>query len=436
MLGYCPKPRMARLYGAACYPVRMNFDPRFVESSPLIAGAGLLLAAWLAWFVSGRIVVRVLARLAEASPLHWDDALLQRRVPQRLAWIVPALVVLAGLGYIRGLPDFAGLVVRNVALGWIAVAAAMVFGSLLDAVNDIYMRESPYAQDRPIKGYLQLLQIIIWVVALILVVAALINRSPLVLLTGLGAMTAVLLLVFKDTLLSLVASVQLASNDMLRVGDWIEMASQNADGDVIDISLHTVKVQNWDKTISTIPTHLLISESFRNWRGMTESGGRRIKRSLLLDQTSVRFLDHEERQRLRRIALIDGYLDAQREELEDYNAKLQAAGKDPVNNRRATNLGTFRAYVNAYLRSHPGVNQDMTLLVRQQDPTAHGLPLEVYCFSADVDWAPYENLAGDIFDHLLAVLPEFGLRVYQQPGSGDVEDAVSVLGQRTSAVDA
>ena len=402
----------------------MEFDLQSLASTPLFAAAGLLIAAWLAWFVFGRIVLRVLERVAEASPMHWDDALVARRVPQRLAWIVPAVVVLVGLAYVQGLPELLVLVVRNVAFGWIAIAAALVLGGLLDAINDVYVRSSPTAADRPIKGYLQLLQIVIWVVALILVVAALVNRSPLVLLTGLGAMTAVLMLVFKDTLLSLVASLQLASNDMLRVGDWIEMPSQNADGDVIDISLHTVKVQNWDKTISTIPTHLLISESFRNWRGMTESGGRRIKRSLLLDQTSVRFLDHDERQRLRRIALIDDYLDKQREELAAYNAKLEEAGKDPVNNRRATNLGTFRAYVNAYLRSHPGVNHDMTLLVRQQDPTPHGIPLQIYCFSADVRWAPYENLAGDIFDHLLAVLPEFGLRVYQQPGSGDIEDAV------------
>ncbi|HET8818502.1 MAG TPA: mechanosensitive ion channel family protein, partial [Xanthomonadaceae bacterium] len=179
-----------------------------------------------------------------------------------------------------------------------------------------------------------------------------------------------------------------------------------------------------DKTISTIPTHLLISESFRNWRGMTESGGRRIKRALLLDQTSVVFLDPDERQRLRRIALIDDYLDAQREELEAYNAKLEAAGKDPVNNRRATNLGTFRAYVTAYLRSHPGVHQDMTLMVRQLDPTPEGLPMEIYCFSADIGWEAYENLASDIFDHLLAVLPEFGLRIYQQPGGADLQDGL------------
>ena len=401
-----------------------DLDLRFLEGTPLLASIGLLIAAWLAWFVASRIVVRVLARMAEASPVQWDDAMLEHRVPQRLAWIVPALVVLGGMDYVEGIPDFARVVVRNVSLAWIAIAATLVFGALLDALNDLYERHGAYARERPIKGYLQLLKIAVWVVALILVVAALVNRSPVGLLTGLGAMTAVLMLVFKDTLLSLVASMQLASNDMLRVGDWIEMPSQGVDGDVVDISLHTVKVQNWDKTISTIPTHLLISESFRNWRGMTDAGGRRIKRALLVDQRSVRFLDQDERQRLRRIALIDEYLDQQREELQDYNAQLEAAGKDPVNNRRATNLGTFRAYVAAYLRSHPGVHQDLTLMVRQLDPTPQGLPLEVYCFSADVGWVAYENLAGDIFDHLLAVLPEFGLRIYQQPGGADLQDGL------------
>ena len=409
----------------------MEFDLQSLAATPLFAAAGLLIAAWLAWFVFGRIVLRVLERVAEASPMHWDDALVARRVPQRLAWIVPAVVVLVGLAYVQGLPELLVLVVRNVAFGWIAIAAALVLGGLLDAINDVYVRSSPTAADRPIKGYLQLLQIVIWVVALILVVAALVNRSPLVLLTGLGAMTAVLMLVFKDTLLSLVASLQLASNDMLRVGDWIEMPSQNADGDVIDIALNTVKVQNWDKTITTIPTYRLISESFKNWRGMSDSGGRRIKRSLLLDQKSVRFLDAGERQHLRRIALIDDYLDAQRTELEAHNASLQAAGKDPVNNRRATNLGTFRAYVTAYLRAHPGVNQDMTLMVRQLDPGPDGLPMQVYCFSADVGWVAYENLAGDIFDHLLAVLPEFDLRVFQR--SSDAPISVSIT-ERSSDV--
>jgi len=393
--------------------------------------AVLVLVAWIANWLTRRVLLVVVGRLAKASPSKWDDAIMGRRVLARLANVVPALVMLGGIALVPGIPAWLDLVVRNVALAYVALTVAMAIGNLLNALNDIYEQTSRHALQRPIKGYLQLLKIGVYIVAIVLMVAALIGKSPLVLLTGLGAMTAVLMLVFKDTILSLVASVQLASDDMLRVGDWIEMPGQNADGDVIDISLHTVKVQNWDKTISTIPTWKLISESYRNWRGMTDIGGRRIKRSLLLDQKSVRFLEPEERARLRRFALIDDYLDRQKAELADYNARLQAAGKDPVNNRRATNLGTFRAYVNAYLRAHPGVNQDMTLLVRQLDPTPEGLPLQVYCFSADVRWAPYENLAGDIFDHLLAVLPEFGLRVFQS--SSDAPLDVRLTDARESA---
>ena len=389
--------------------------------------AALALAAWIANWLTRRVLLVVVGRLAKASPSKWDDAIMGRRVLARLANVVPALIVLGGIALVPGIPEWLDLVVRNVALAYVALTVAMSIGNLLNALNDIYEQTSPNAVRRPIKGYLQLLKIGIFIVAAVLMVAALIGKSPLVLLTGLGAMTAVLMLVFKDTILSLVASVQLSSNDMLRVGDWIEMPSQNADGDVIDISLHTVKVQNWDKTISTIPTWSLISESYRNWRGMTDFGGRRIKRALLIDQTSVRFLEQEERQRLRRFALIDEYLDKQKAELADYNAKLEAAGKDPVNNRRATNLGTFRAYMTAYLQAHPGVAHDMTLMVRQLDPTPTGLPLEVYCFTSDVRWVPYENTAGDIFDHLLAVMPEFGLRVFQQPSGAELSTALANL---------
>ena len=248
----------------------------FSDLPPVAALALLLLAAWLAGVLVRRVLLRVVARLAEASPLHWDDAVVRSRALVRVAQVVPALLVLAGVDLVDGLPAWAYVVVRSIALAWIALAVALALGKLLDALNEVYEAHSPHARERPIKGYLQLAKILAWVVAAILMVAALVNRSPVVLLTGLGAMTAVLMLVFKDTLLSLVASMQLASNDMLRVGDWIEMPSQGVDGDVVDISLHTVKVQNWDKTISTIPTHLLISESFRNWRGMTDAGGRRI----------------------------------------------------------------------------------------------------------------------------------------------------------------
>lgn len=404
----------------------------FIESSlvrPLAAiphaslAVGLLVLAIIAWvanWLTRRVLLIAVGRLAKASASKWDDAIMGRRVLARLANVVPALIVLGGIELVPGVPEWLDLVIRNVALAYVVLTVAMAIGNLLNALNDLYEQTSRHATRRPIKGYLQLLKIGIYIVAGVLILASLIGKSPLVLLTGLGAMTAVLMLVFKDTLLSLVASMQLSSNDMLRVGDWIEMPSQNADGDVIDISLHTVKVQNWDKTISTIPTWKLISESYRNWRGMSEFGGRRIKRSLLIDQTSVRFLEPEERQHLRRIALIDEYLDKKQTELAAYNARLEAAGKDPVNNRRATNLGTFRAYVTAYLRSHPGVAHDRTLMVRQLEPTPTGLPLQVYCFSTDVRWVPYENLAGDIFDHLLAVLPEFGLRLYQAPSGADI----------------
>lgn len=298
------------------------------------------------------------------------------------------------------------------------VAVAIGIGAGLDMANALYAR-SPRAHRRSIKGYLQVLKIVIYAIATILVIAALIDRSPLLLLSGLGALAAVLMLVFKDTILSLVASVQLNSNDMLRVGDWIEMPQVNADGDVIDIALHTVKVQNWDKTITTIPTWRLISESYRNWRGMQESGGRRIKRSLLIDQTSARFLTDAERERMRRFLLIDDYLADKSAEMADWNAKLVEAGRDPVNMRRSTNIGAFRAYVQNYLENHPRIRQDMTLLVRQMQPTESGLPLEIYAFTATTAWAEYEAIQADIFDHLLAILPEFDLRLFQSPSGAD-----------------
>ena len=391
---------------------------------------GLLLAAWLANWITRRILLKVVARVAQASPLHWDDALMARGVLSRLAHVVPALIIGVGILGIPGLPETAVAVVHNVAVAYIYLTIALSLGNLFNALNDLYERRGDRARQRPIKGYLQVAKLVVFLIAGVLVVATLIDRSPLVLLTGLGAMTAVVLLVFKDTILSLVASIQLSSHDMLRVGDWIEMPELQADGDVIDIALHTVKVQNWDKTITTIPTHRLISDSFKNWRGMSEAGGRRIKRALLIDQASVRFLSGEERDGLRRIALIDDYLDAKRRELEDYNAELAAGGKDPVNTRRVTNLGTFRAYVAAYLRAHPRVRNDMTMLVRQLDPGATGIPLEVYCFTATTAWGEYEDIQSDIFDHLLAVLPEFGLRLFQQPGGADVATAVATLSQR------
>ncbi len=398
---------------------------------PLIVAAALVLAAWLANWVTKRVLLRGLRRVLRASLLRGQHDEVKLTVIPRLANVIPALILSFGVVAVPGLPGWLISTVHNICSAFIVLTIVLAISHALDLVNVAWQRR-PDANSKPIKGYLQLVKIVLFVLATVLVVGILSDRSPLILLTGMGAMSAVLLLVFKDTILSLVASVQLSNNDMLRVGDWIEMPSLDADGDVIDIALNTVKVQNWDKTITTIPTWRLINESFKNWRGMSEYGGRRIKRSLLLDQKSVRFLTADERQRLRRIALIDDYLDAQRAELEQHNAVLQAAGKDPVNNRRATNLGTFRAYVTAYLRAHPGVNQEVTLMVRQLDPGPAGIPLQVYCFSADIRWVPYENLAGDIFDHLLAILPEFGLRVFQQ--CSDAPVSVSITDRNADAV--
>ncbi|MCQ4232910.1 mechanosensitive ion channel family protein [Pseudomonas stutzeri] len=388
------------------------------ELQTLAACTALIFAAWLSNWIVKRILVRGLYRLLR----HAGDPQLQDfGVIKRLSNIVPALVLSIGVNAVPGLPEAAVTVVRNVCGGFIVLTIALALGAVLDIVNLLYQRRAD-ARIHPIKGYLQVVKIVVYAIATILIIATLIDRSPLILLSGLGAMAAVLMLIFQDTLLSLVASVQITSNDLIRVGDWVEMPQLNADGDVIDIALHTVKVQNWDKTITSIPTKRFISDSFKNWRGMQESGGRRIKRSLFLDQQSVHFLDAEERKRLYRFSLLEDYLVNKRKEIDEWNAKLAERGQEPVNTRRATNIGTFRAYVERYLRAHPGVHQNMTLLVRQLSPTADGLPLEIYCFTNTVVWAQYEAIQSDIFDHLLAILPEFGLRVFQHPSGSDMRD--------------
>ena len=395
------------------------------ELQTLVASAALLFAAWLANWVVKRILVRGLYKVLRSS----RDAQLQDfGIIRRLSNIVPALVLSVGVNAVPGLPEAAVTVVRNVCGGFIVLTIALALGALLDIINLMYQRRAD-AHVHPIKGYLQVIKIAIYAIATILIIATLIDRSPLILLSGLGAMAAVLLLIFQDTILSLVASVQISSNDIIRVGDWIEMPQLNADGDVIDIALHTVKVQNWDKTITNIPTKRFISDSFKNWRGMQESGGRRIKRSLYLDQQSVHFLCTDECERLHRFNLLDDYLTEKRREIDEWNAKLEERGKEPVNTRRITNIGSFRAYVERYLRSHGGIHQSMTLIVRQLSPTADGLPLEIYCFTNTVQWVKYESIQSDIFDHLLAILPEFGLRVFQHPSGADMRDWRATSGQ-------
>lgn len=384
----------------------------------LVACLGLLLAAWVLNWIVKRILVRGFYRLLRSTSFGQDHELNHHRVIGRLANIVPALVLSIGIELVPGRPDALVTVVQNVCSAFIVLTIALALGSALNMVNVLYSRR-PSARLKPIKGYVQVSKIVIYAIAVILMIATLIDRSPLILLSGLGAMAAVLLLIFQDTLLSLVASVQISSNDIIRVGDWIEMPQLNADGDVIDIALHTVKVQNFDKTITTIPTKRFITDSFRNYRGMQEAGGRRIKRALNIDQNSVHFLSDAEREHLHRFNLLDDYLTAKEQELADWNRKLEKRGQEPVNTRRVTNLGTFRAYVERYLRAHPGVHQGMTLLVRQMPLSGEGLPVEIYCFTNTTVWAQYEGIQGDIFDHLLSILPEFGLHVFQHPSGRD-----------------
>jgi miniconductance mechanosensitive channel len=386
---------------------------------PAVVGSAALLGiASIAYYIIRSILIMVVHRVALRSSSTWDDALVRARVFSRLAQIVPALVIQQAIAVVPGWSEAAEQVVTNVTNAWIVLTMALALVASLAAVNEIY-EQRPDASDRPIKGFVQLAQLGVIIIGAILVVAALIDRSPVILLSGVGAITAVLLIVFKDTLLSLAASIQLASQQLIRVGDWLEVPEFGADGDVIDVALYTVTVQNWDKTITTIPTYRLVTGSFKNWRGMTESGGRRIKRAIHIDTNSIRFLSDAEVERFAAFDLLAAYIPAKQQELAKYNARIADDGKPQVNLRRLTNIGTLRAYIVNYLRNHPKIHNNMTLIVRQLEPGTTGLPIEIYCFSNDINWVNYEDIQADIFDHICAIVPEFGLRLYQQPAGTD-----------------
>lgn len=394
-----------------------------LDDHPMLQAGASLLALLAIALILGRVarflVLHAVKLLSRQPALHWLSDFLHNKVFHRLAQMTPSLVVQFSLGLIPVLSDSSKHVIGNIALAFTILFQVLALGALLNALLDIYAR-TEHARTRSIKGYVQLTKMILYIFGAIIIVATLIDRSPLLLLSGLGAMSAVILLVYKDTLLSFVASVQLTSNDMLRVGDWIEMPQVGADGDVVDITLHTVKVQNFDKTIVSIPTWRLMSESFKNWRGMQQSGGRRIKRSLHIDASGVRFLDEQEQLRLTQVRLLTGYVSSKQAELKAWNAAQGEVAELSANQRRMTNLGTFRAYALAYLKAHPDIQPDMTCMVRQMEATAEGVPLEIYCFTRTTAWAEYERIQGDIFDYLLAVLPEFGLSLYQKPSGTDL----------------
>ncbi len=386
---------------------------------PLVGVLALLTGAVIVDLIVERIVVGIVRAFAKRSSATWDDALVKHNVFGRLVQVVPALIVFVGVPFVPGLPEGVAQLMRNVAMGYIVLMLTLALTALLSAANTIYAA-SPVAKDRPLKGFVQLAQIVVWIFGGVMIIATVLDRSPLLLLSGFGAMTAILLLVFKDTILSLVASVQLTAQDMVRVGDWIEMPQFGADGDVVDVQLHTVKVQNWDKTITTIPTHRLITDSFKNWRGMSQAGGRRIKRPLYIDVSTIRMLTDDEIEHFTRFALLKDYVKNKEQELADYNAGLATEVDAEVNRRRLTNVGTFRAYAYNYLKNHPKIHKGMTLMVRQLGPGPEGLPLEIYCFTNTTEWAVYEDIQSDIFDHLMAIVPEFGLHLYQKPAGSDL----------------
>lgn len=409
------------------------FTQALEANPPLMAAISLLLlvvAAAIANFVVKVALLRVLHRVFAMTAWGRDPELARHGVVERLANLMPALVIYAGIGLVPGLPESAVTVVRNVTSAFMILTLARAAGTALGVVDTLYHRR-PEARLKPIKGYLQVLKIGVYVIASLLMIATLIDRSPLILLSGLGAMAAVLILVFQDTLLSLVAGIQISSTDMVRVGDWIEMAGQNANGTVTEIALHTVKVENFDKTVTTVPIRKLVTEPFKNWRAMQESGGRRIIRSIRLDQTSIAFITPQEVARLRGFSHLDHYIESKSDEMASWNARLGDAASFAGNTRRPTNLGTFRAYVDAYLKAHPRIHKGMTTMVRQLEPTAEGLPLEIYCFTDTVVWVEYETIQADIFDHLFAILPEFGLRVFQSPAGSDFQRAFQPMEQRS-----
>lgn len=395
-------------------------QPDWAQS--LIGVGGLIAAALALNFLLKRVLLRFAAPYLDGKSKTIDKA------ASWLATAAPLVVISRGIALVPHLPEEIYTLVSNTAQALIVISVAMAIVKGLSYANELYER-LPRSRNRPIKGFVQVVKIIVLCGAAIILISVLIDQSPLLLLSGLGAITAVLLLVFKDTILSLVASVQLTTQDMLRVGDWITMPSMGADGDVIDISLHTVKVQNFDKTITTIPTHRLVSDSFQNWRGMSESGGRRIKRAVHIDQNSIRFLTDGEVARLDQFALLQPYLKSKRAEIGEWNAKRLAKGEAPINARRLTNLGTLRAYLSAYITNHPSIRDEgFTLMVRQLEPGPLGLPLQVYCFTNTTEWPRYEAIQADIFDHIMAIIPEFDLRVFQEPSGMDVREAPQGIG--------
>ncbi len=403
-----------------------GFDAEFsLYAAEMVEILIVVALAFLANVSAKKVILQLISRVSEKTKTDWDDILVRQKVFQRLAHIAPAVVIFTMAPVVFQTPSLVA-VARVASQVYMLVVGLLVIDAALTGANEIY-QQFDVSKRIPIRGYLQVVKLIVSLAALIISVSLIIDKSPLLLLSGLGAMTAVLLLIFRDTILGLVAGIQLVAHDMVRPGDWIEMPGHGIDGDIEDISLNVVKVRNFDKTVVTIPTYKLISESFNNWRGMSESGGRRIKRSILLDVNSIRFCTPALFAELRKIKSLRGFLDERQAEIDNDNAESAVDASSPANGRRLTNVGLFRQYALAYLASRKDIHPEMTFLVRQLAPSPQGLPLEIYVFSRDQRWVHYEAIQADIFDHLFAVLPLFELRAFQQPTGLELAEVAKSL---------
>jgi len=397
----------------------LGLDPYWTNlvARAILIGAIFVLSV-IANYIARHIVMRALRHLIRSTGWRWGEALLQRHVLKRIGHFAPAVVIyLMAPIVLQGYDGISRFVTRFMLI-FMIVLGLMVLDAVLNVIVDVY-RAQQRTRYIPIRSFIQVIKLVAYFIGIVFIVSIILGKTPLYLLSGLGALTAVLMLVFKDAILGFVAGIQLTANRMVSRGDWIEMAKYGADGDVLDVTLTTVKVQNWDKTITTIPTYALISDAFKNWRGMAESDGRRIKRAINIDINSIRLCDAALLARLGKIHLLKRYLQEKHEEITANSADNADDEASRINRRQLTNVGTYRAYVVEYLRHHPMINQEMTFLVRQLAPTSQGLPLEIYVFSKDKDWANYEAIQADIFDHLLAVISEFDLHAYQQPAGTD-----------------
>ena len=393
---------------------------------------GLLIICFIAWLLTKKIIVDSIHKLFLKTKITWDDILIEKKIFDKLAYIIPALLVILTVPSIFA--EYPTLSSYIVTLAMIIILMVIIWTIIaLLAVFDEILSKSPIFMDKPITSYIQVLNIIVYFVGGILILSLLLGKSPFYFLGAMGAMTAILLLIFKDTILGFVASIQMSVYDMVRVGDWIAMPKYDADGDVMSINLSTVKVQNWDKTITTIPTYAFITDSFKNWRGMSNSGGRRINRAIYLKVSSFCFCDDQMLEQFKKYTLIRDYILEKEKEIKKSNSTLIDNESNLVNDKSLTNIGVFRVYAENYILSNPNINIEMTHMVRQLDPTSKGMPLEIYCFTFEKEWEKYEVVKSDIFDHLLTITSQFKLEVFEEPTGKDFRNLVDVKAQKTEA---